>query len=112
MYMPTFALLSISALFTTTFALPQAHCFAGLCFENVRPGHPDYDDWADEFTGKNKNHHLHDRAEPAVPVEAATPNDVANPMTTDYPTDNPTPETFAGVSIACLAPKTLPSPPT
>ncbi|KAF9698069.1 hypothetical protein EKO04_003480 [Ascochyta lentis] len=97
MYTLTIALLSIFASFflTTTLALPQATCFAGVCYPYIRYGHPNYDEWAQHEVdkwkeaernrnnrNKNKDKHLHDRAEPAPPVEV--PSVVTTDDTDDY----------------------------
>ncbi|KZM21482.1 uncharacterized protein EKO05_0006303 [Ascochyta rabiei] len=104
MYSLTLALFSISASFflTATLALPQASCFAGVCYPYVRYGHPNYDEWAQHEVdkwreaertrnnrNKNKDKHLHDRAEPAPPV------DVSGVVTSDDKTD----DELAGVYI-------------
>jgi hypothetical protein len=87
MYTLTLALLSITASFflSVTLALPQATCFAGVCYPYVRFGHPNYDEWAQREAvkweeaernmnnrDKNKEKHLHDRAESAPAVDISS----------------------------------------
>lgn len=91
MYTPTLALIALSALFTTTLALPQQRCFAGLCYPNIMDPSQDpaYKKWPKpKPKHEDKNHLVHDRAEPAPSAE------VASTMA-----DEPGPLILAGVCI-------------